>query len=99
MTGNALRLMERSRPGVLYADLLACHRYAGGLSAAASVRCPALLIVGQRDLMAPAKNAAALGAALADCRVVTVPDCGHSLMSEAPDAVIDALRDFLPSPA
>jgi pimeloyl-ACP methyl ester carboxylesterase len=99
MTGNALRLMERSRPGVLYADLLACHRYAGGLSAAASVRCPALLIVGQRDLMAPAKNAAALGAALADCRVVTVPDCGHSLMAEAPDAVLDALRDFLPSPA
>jgi pimeloyl-ACP methyl ester carboxylesterase len=98
MTGNAQRLMERSRPGVLHADLLACHRYAGGLSAAASVRCPVLLIVGQRDLMAPAKNAAALSAALSDCRVVTVPDCGHSLMSEAPDAVLDALRDFLPGP-
>jgi pimeloyl-ACP methyl ester carboxylesterase len=98
MTGNALRLMERSRPGVLHADLLACHRYAGGLSAAASVRCPVLLIVGQRDLMAPAKNATALSAALSDCRVVTVPDCGHSLMAEAPDAVLDALRDFLPGP-
>ncbi len=71
----------------------------GGLSAAARIRCPALLIVGQRDLMAPAKNAAALTAALADCRVVTVPDCGHSLMTEAPDAVLDALRDFLSAPA
>lgn len=96
MTGNALRLMERSRPGVLYADLLACHQYTGGLSAAASVRCPVLLMVGQRDLMAPAKNAAALSAALSDRQVVTVPDCGHSLMTEAPDAVLDALRDFLP---
>jgi pimeloyl-ACP methyl ester carboxylesterase len=95
MTGNALRLMERSRPGVLHADLLACHRYAGGLTAAASVRCPVLLIVGQRDLMAPAKNAMALSAALADRRVMTVPDCGHSLMTEAPDVVLDALRDFL----
>ena len=99
MTGNALRLMERSRPGVLYADLLACHRYSGGLSAAASIRCPVLLLVGQRDLMAPAKNAAALSAALSDRRVVTVPDCGHSLMTEAPDAVLDALRDFLSAPA
>lgn len=95
MTGNALRLMERSRPGALYADLLACHRYAGGLSAAGKVRSPALLILGQRDLMAPARNAAALSAALGDRRVVSVPDCGHSLMTEAPDAVLDALREFL----
>jgi len=95
MLGNALRLMERSRPGVLYTDLLACHRYAGGLSAAASIRCPALLLLGQRDLMAPAKNATALIAAFADQRVVTIADCGHSLMTEAPDVVLDALRDFV----
>ncbi len=95
MTGNALRLMERSQPGALYADLIACHRYAGGLAAAGNVRCPALLILGQRDLMAPAKNAAALTAALAGCQVVTIPECGHSVMTEAPDAVLDALRAFL----
>jgi pimeloyl-ACP methyl ester carboxylesterase len=95
MTGNALRLMERSRRGALYADLLACHRYAGGLAAAGKVHCPALLILGQRDLMAPAKNASALTAALAGCRVATIPDCGHSLMAEAPDTVLDALRGFL----
>jgi pimeloyl-ACP methyl ester carboxylesterase len=95
MTGNALHLMERSRRGALYADLLACHRYAGGLAAAGKVRCPALLILGQRDLMAPAKNAAALTAALAGCRATTIPDCGHSLMAEAPDAVLDSLRGFL----
>jgi pimeloyl-ACP methyl ester carboxylesterase len=95
MAGNALRLMERSRPGVLYADLLACHEYTGGLVAAAAVRCPTLVILGQRDLMAPAKGARELIAAVADKRVVTMPDCGHSLMTEAPDAVLDALRAFL----
>ena len=95
MTGNALRLMERSHPGALYADLIACHGYADGLAAAGKVRCPTLLILGQRDLMAPAKNTAALIAALTGCRVVTVPDCGHSLMTEAPDTVLDALREFL----
>jgi pimeloyl-ACP methyl ester carboxylesterase len=57
MTGAALRLMERTPPGVLYTDLSACNAYAGGLAAAASVRCPTLVVLGQRDLMAPPKNA------------------------------------------
>ncbi len=97
MTGNAMRLMERTRPGALYVDLLACHRYATGLDAAAEVRCPALLILGASDIMAPARNAQALIAALPDPRVVTLPDCGHALMAEQPDAVLDALRDFFDS--
>jgi len=99
MTGTGLRLMERSRPGVLYADLCACHEYATGLVAAAGVRSPVLVIAGQRDLMAPAKNAQSLIATLVDKRVITIPGCGHSLMAEAPDAVLDALRVFLaPTP-
>jgi pimeloyl-ACP methyl ester carboxylesterase len=95
MTGSTLRLMERLAPGALYADLLACQRYDSGLAAAKNVRCPALLILGERDLMAPARNARALGEALPECRVVTISDCGHSLMTEEPDAVLDALREFL----
>jgi pimeloyl-ACP methyl ester carboxylesterase len=95
MAGNALRLMERSRPGVLYTDLLACHRYAGGLDAAAKVACPSLLVIGERDQMAPPANAAALIEALADRRVVALRDSGHSMMAEAPDEVLDALRAFL----
>jgi len=97
MRGNALRLMERSQPGALYKDLLACRGYADGVSAAGSVRCPALLILGQRDLMAPRANATLLIEALVDKRVVTLAGCGHSLMAEAPGAVLDALRVFLPS--
>jgi len=95
MTGSAMRLMERSASGALHADLLACHAYADGLARAALVQCPSLIVLGQRDQMAPAKNANALIAALADRRVLTIPDCGHSLMVEAPDAVLDALREFL----
>jgi len=97
MTGTAMRLMERTRPGVLHADLMACHAYAGGLQAAAAVRCPALLILGERDQMAPPKGAQALIGALADARVVTLAGCGHALMAEEPDAVLDALAAFLAS--
>ena len=95
MTGNSMRLMERTPPGVLAADLAACHAYANGLAAAAAVHCPALLITGARDLMAPPRNAQALIASLADVRVVELARSGHALMAEEPDAVLDALRAFL----
>jgi pimeloyl-ACP methyl ester carboxylesterase len=95
MTGAAMRLMERSRPGVLYSDLIACNEYAGGLDAAARVRCPALVIVGTRDLMAPPRASQALIDVLPDPRVVRLPGAGHALMAEEPDAVLDALRAFV----
>ena len=95
MTGNGLRLMERTRPGVLYTDLCACNGYGDGLSAARAVSGPVLLILGKHDRMALARNARELISALAEKRVVTLFDTGHSLMTEAPDAVLDALRGFL----
>jgi pimeloyl-ACP methyl ester carboxylesterase len=95
MTGNSMRLLERTRRGVLYTDLLACHGYVAGLDAAARIACPALAILGARDLMAPPKNSQALVAALRDPRVVMLPECGHAMMAEQPDAVLDALRGFL----
>ena len=55
----------------------------------------ALVILGSRDIMAPPKSAQVLIAALPGARVVTLPDCGHALMAEQPDAVLDALRAFL----
>jgi pimeloyl-ACP methyl ester carboxylesterase len=95
MTGNSMRLLERNRPGTLATDLAACRAYANGEAAAAAVRCPALVITGQRDLMAPPRNAKTVLAALADARSVELPDAGHALMAEEPDAVLDALRGFL----
>jgi pimeloyl-ACP methyl ester carboxylesterase len=95
MTGNSMRLMERMKPNVLYADLLACRDYANGLRAAAAVRSPALLLLGARDVMAPAKAAGELAKTLGDVQVVTLAECGHAMMNEEPDAVLDALRRFL----
>jgi pimeloyl-ACP methyl ester carboxylesterase len=92
MTGQNMRLMERSRPRVLATDLMACRLYANGLEAAAAVRCPSLVVLGARDIMAPPKNAQTLIAKLESPRVVTLPDTGHALMAEQPDAVLDALR-------
>ncbi|MFT3665348.1 alpha/beta fold hydrolase [Piscinibacter sp.] len=71
-------------------DFRVCDAYANGLEAAARVRCPVSLVLGALDQMTPPKAARAIATALrADS--VTLP-AGHSLMTEAPDGVLNALR-------
>jgi pimeloyl-ACP methyl ester carboxylesterase len=59
-----------------------------------AVRCPTLFLVGQHDQMTPPKAARALAAHARQARTVEV-NAGHALMTEAPDEVLFALRDFL----
>jgi pimeloyl-ACP methyl ester carboxylesterase len=93
--GENLRLMQRQKPGVMHVDFAACNAYAGGLEAAARVACPALLIVGRRDVMTPPRAARQLAAALPSSRTVEIPGGGHALMAEKPDEVLDALAAFV----
>jgi pimeloyl-ACP methyl ester carboxylesterase len=92
MHGGAQRLLEQSKPGVLFAGLAACNAYEGALDAAAKVKVPATVIVGERDMMTPAKTGKALAAAIADCRTVTLHGAGHMMMAERPDEVLAAMR-------
>jgi pimeloyl-ACP methyl ester carboxylesterase len=94
MYGDTQARLARLAPGVLYNDLRACHDYAAGLEAAAKVACPALVLVGERDVMTPPRAAEALVGALRDCTVRRVAASGHSLMAEAPDATLDALVEW-----
>lgn len=95
MYGDTLARLERLAPGVLHAGLKACNDYAAGLQSAAKVKCPALFILGQRDLMTPPRAATALIQGISGARAVSIAGSGHSLMAEAPDAVLDALIEFL----
>ena len=95
MYGDTLARLARLAPGVLHNDLKACNDYAGGMDAAAKTTCPALFILGRRDMMTPPKAASALARAVAGARTVTCEPSGHSLMAESPDAVLDALIEFL----
>lgn len=96
--GGARRLMQRMsalNPGQLFhTDFYACNAYANGEAAAQAVRCPTLFIFGAKDMMTPPKSTKLLTAAIPHGKVVQV-DAGHSLMSEQPDAVLDALASFL----
>jgi pimeloyl-ACP methyl ester carboxylesterase len=95
MYGDTLARLSRLSPGVLHTDLSACNAYASGMEAAANVRCPALFILGARDMMTPPRAAQDLSRAIVGSRTVSIGSSGHSLMSEAPDATLDALIGFV----
>ncbi len=96
--GGNQRLMQRiaqqNPQKVFYIDFSACNAYAGGELAAAAVQCPTLFLLGRRDVMTPPKACAVLTKAISHARVVTLEHCGHQLMAEQPDAVLDTLFSF-----
>ena len=49
--------------------------------------------------MTPPKIGRALAEKIAGSHTVVIPGSGHMMMSEAPDAVLDALIGFFKSPA
>jgi pimeloyl-ACP methyl ester carboxylesterase len=91
MHGGAQRVLEQSRPGVLFNDLSACNAYQGALAAAAKITVPTTLILGERDMMTPAKAGRALAAALPNSRTVVLRGAGHMMMLERPDELLAAL--------
>jgi pimeloyl-ACP methyl ester carboxylesterase len=100
--GGALRLKQRiarvNPEHVFYTDFRACDAYANGEQAAASVKCPALFLLGGRDLMTSPKAAGTLINAIPHCKVIRIEESGHELMAEQPDSVLDALFAFSKSP-
>jgi pimeloyl-ACP methyl ester carboxylesterase len=94
MLGHALRLLGQSTGPRLRADLAACNAYAGGLEAAGRLRCPTLVVAGELDRMTPAKQGARLAEAAPGAEFVSIPECGHMMMVERPDATLDALTVF-----
>lgn len=92
MHGGAQAVLKHCEPGVLFKDLSACNSYTNALAAAATVKVPTTLILGERDMMTPAKAGMALAAAIPHAKTVVVPGAGHMIMAERPDELLVALR-------
>ncbi|PRC91666.1 alpha/beta fold hydrolase [Solimicrobium silvestre] len=100
--GNAQRLMQRMsaiNPAQLfYTDFSACNNYQQGEAAAVAInsqQCPTLFVMAKQDRMTPVKASATLRSSILGSKVVEIANCGHSLMTEQPDAVLTALVQFL----
>ncbi|RZI74406.1 MAG: alpha/beta hydrolase [Variovorax sp.] len=97
--GNSRALMRRvlasnRQANVFHIGFKACNDYANGEAAMAAVACPVLFLLGAFDQMTPPRATKTLIGKASTAKVVTVK-AGHALLSEAPDEVLFALRDFL----
>ena len=91
-------LASNAQTNLLHCGFTACNSYAGGEDAMRAVQCPVLFVLGVQDQMTPPHAAQLLVKTAQDAgksvQVVQLP-CGHHQMTEAPDATLDALTDFL----
>jgi pimeloyl-ACP methyl ester carboxylesterase len=97
--GGNRALMRRVQAGwpdsnLFVVDFQVCDNYRGGLEAAARVRCPVTVVLGEHDQMTRPSQAVELASAL-KARTVRLA-AGHALMTEAPEALLAALKDALP---
>ncbi|MEM7099507.1 MAG: alpha/beta hydrolase [Pseudomonadota bacterium] len=93
---SGARWLQRMQPGVYYHDLAACNEFEPVLP---DMPKAVLVINGAQDKMTPARNGLALASALKDVsdqqsatvQTVTLAGCGHSMLSERHNEVLDAL--------
>ncbi|MFJ7064478.1 alpha/beta fold hydrolase [Streptomyces sp. NPDC101115] len=69
------------------------HDKAAALAAFREV--PALALAGDHDLVTPSSHTEAIAGLLPDAELVIVPDAGHLVMLEHPEAVTDRIADLL----
>jgi pimeloyl-ACP methyl ester carboxylesterase len=94
LPGASRALNGRAHPGVLAADLAACHAWQPQLDKIRAIEVPTLVVAGKRDQMTPQKAGRALAAEIPGARLAVL-DAGHSMMSEAPNALLRELKAFL----
>lgn len=88
------RLNARSKAGALQAALEACNAYRADPGKLAALHVPTLVVAGRRDQMTQMKAGKVVAAAIPGAEFVAL-DAGHSIMSEAPRQLLEALREFL----
>jgi len=87
-------LVARANAGVQYAGLAACHAYAPAPEAIRALNVATLVVAGRRDQMTPMKAGQSLAREIPGSHLVVV-EAGHAMTSEAPHAVLSALREHL----
>lgn len=95
---NRRVLRSNTKVNVFHRGFVACDRYAGGEAAMAALTCPVQFQLGGQDQMTQPRAAQGLvkaaRAAGKTVEVVMLP-VGHYEMTETPDPVLFAMRDFL----
>jgi len=91
---EALEKRKDIGPAVMLSDFLCCDKF-DIMDRVQEIKLPALIICGELDMMTPVKYANYLGTKLTNSRVVIIPQATHLVFAEKPEAVNDAIEDFV----
>ncbi len=90
----AARRMAETRPSVLHGDFLACDAF-DEMDRISQIHKPTLIVCGNDDRMTPLRYSRFLAENISNAVFKSVPDSGHMVMLEKPQAVAKILLDFL----
>jgi len=94
LTQVATQRMAETRQSVLHSDLLASNEFDPG-ELVSSIQKPTLILVGEEDRITPVRLATFLKNAVMGSQLIVIPEAGHMVLIEQPQAVADACRTFL----
>lgn len=87
----------RTPQAVLVGDLRACDRF-DVMARTGEMRLPTLIICGSEDRLTPPKYARYFRERIARSRLALIPEAGHYVQLERPEATTAAISEFLASP-
>lgn len=91
MMMSGQRLLECNDEGVFYTDLNACNEFTEAAELAKNVSVETLVIIGEQDKMTAATTALQVAKNIRHCSVRKLSPCGHAMLAEQPNEVLDAL--------
>lgn len=80
---------------ILAIDLIACNNYKNGLTAAKTIKCPSLFILGELDKMINVEKGNKFANLVSGSKVHVIKDCGHMIMFENAFEMREKVVEFL----
>jgi pimeloyl-ACP methyl ester carboxylesterase len=95
MAMGGQRLLERAQDDVFFNDLNACNEFTNGAELAQRITAETLIIVGNQDKMTAPISALKVASLISGSQTVRLDPCGHSMLAEQANAVLDALATIV----
>jgi pimeloyl-ACP methyl ester carboxylesterase len=87
------RMLEND-PAVMHGDFYACDQF-DRRADVGRIETPALVVCGSNDVMTPPKFSESLAQSMPHARLALIPNAGHMVALEAPEAVAGEVAKFL----
>jgi pimeloyl-ACP methyl ester carboxylesterase len=91
---KGISMMMQCRPEVLYGDFLACNRF-DIMKEIERINLPTLILCGDDDQLTPVKYSQFLHSRIKGSRLEVLPNAGHMVMMESPQAFNEKIRKFI----